>query len=131
MYYVPYLPRGTVYSNQELAAICSLLESDATLSCGPERSAFEREFAEFVGVPPARAVATSSCTVALEIATHLSDLKPGDNVIATPQSYQATLNPLLALDVEVRFGDVDPETLCLDPNSIVPLLDDRTRAVFL
>jgi perosamine synthetase len=49
----------------------------------------------------------------------------------TPQSYQATLNALLGLDVEVRFGDIDPETLCLNPASVEALLDQRTRAVFL
>jgi len=107
------------------------MEGDGTLSCGPERSAFEQEFAFLIGVDPCLAVATSSCTVALELATYLADLQPGDNVVVMPQSYQATINPLLALNVELRFGDVDANTLCLDPASVEPLIDDRTRAVYL
>jgi perosamine synthetase len=128
---VPYLPKGTTYSQAEVDAVQALLASEATLSCGSERAAFEQEFATFLGVDPRLAVATSSCTVALELATYLANLQPGDNVVVTPQSYQATLNPLLALEVEVRFGDIDPETLCLDPASIEPLIDARTRAVYV
>ena len=131
MYRVPYSPRGSDYGVRELEALRFLFHSQETLSCGKERSAFEREFAQYVGVAPERAVSMANCTVALEIATYLADLRPGDNVIVTPQSYQATLNPLLALDVEVRFADIDPETLCLSPSSIMPLLDDRTQAVLL
>jgi perosamine synthetase len=128
---VPYPARGTPYSTAEVEAVRAVLERDATLSCGEERTAFEHEFAAFLGVDPRLAVATSSCTVALELATYLAHLRRGDNVIVTPQSYQATLNPLLALEVEVRFGDVDPESLSLDPASVERLLDGRTRAVFL
>src|SRR5438270_777011 len=101
MYRVPYSPRGSDYGVRELDALHSLFHSQETLSCGKERSAFEQEFAQYVGVAPERAVSMANCTVALEIATYLAELRPGDNVIVTPQSYQATLNPLLASDVEV------------------------------
>lgn len=131
MFRVPYLLKGSTYSEDEVEAVRRVLLSDATLSCGPERAEFEREFAEFIGIEPAFAVATTSCTVALELATYLIDLRPGDNVVVTPQSYQATVNPLLALDIEVRFGDINRETLCLDPNSVAPLVDGRTRAVYV
>ena len=130
-YRVPYLPRGTTYSEEEIEVLRNLLESDETLSCGRERTAFEVEFARFVGVEPARVVATSSCTVSLELAIYLAKLRPGDNVVVTAQSYQATLNPLLSLDVEVRFADIDEQTLCLDPASIGLLVDHRTKAVIL
>ncbi len=130
-YRVPYSPRGTTYTERESEAFRALIDSPETLSCGPQRRAFELEFASYVGVDPDLAVATSSCTVALELATHLCGIGPGDNVVVTPQSYQATLNPLLGMDVEVRFGDVDANTLCLDPASIVGLIDERTRALFL
>lgn len=128
---VPYSPRGSIFGSEELEAVRTLLNSPATLSCGEQRSAFEREFASHLGVDPGRAVATSNCTVALELATHVIALRPGENVVVTPQSYQATINPLLALDVEVRFGDIDAGTLCLDPARLASLIDAKTRAIFI
>lgn len=129
VFVVPYSPRGSIFDVADSAAVERLLRSDATLSCGIEREAFEAEFKAYIGAE--HCVSTSSCTVALEMAADLLDLSPGDEVIATPQSYQATLNPFLDLPVTVRFCDVDPNSLGLDPDALRPLLTPRTRAVVL
>jgi dTDP-4-amino-4,6-dideoxygalactose transaminase len=109
--------------------LTELLQGNETLSAGPHREAFEAEFAEYLGVR--HAVSTTSCTVALELATYLIGLQPGDVVIATPQTYWSSLNPLLDLDVEVRFCDIDPNSLNLDPRCLSPLICSRTRAIYL
>jgi perosamine synthetase len=83
-YRVPYLPVGALLGHDELAAVARVLESGATLSCGAERERFEEEFAAYVGAR--YAVAVANCTMALELATHLIGLRPGDEVIATPQT---------------------------------------------
>lgn len=49
------------------------------LSMGPQVEAFERRFAEYLGVK--YAVALNSCTAALHIACMLLDLREGDEVI--------------------------------------------------
>lgn len=90
---VPYSPVGTTYGDAELKALVSCLTDSETLSCGPQRDLFEAEFAAYIGVR--HAISVANCTVALEMATYLCDLKPGDEVIATAQSYQATVTPLL------------------------------------
>jgi perosamine synthetase len=126
---VPYSPIGTTYGPAELAALTECLTSARTLSCGEQRDAFEQEFARYLGVD--HAISVANCTVALELATYLCDLRPGDEVIATAQSYQATVTPLLCGPATVRFCDIEPETLTIDPVAIEQLLTDRTRAVFL
>jgi perosamine synthetase len=129
-YAVPYSPRGSIYGEEEIEVLRHLLlESSETLSCGKERASFEAEFADLLGAP--YAIAVSSCTVGLELAVHVAGLEPGCAVIATPQSYQATLNPLLSLDVEVRFCDIDHNTLCLDADRLTSLMDSRVRAIVL
>ena len=128
-YRVPYLAVGSLLGQAEIDAVAGTLRSGATLSCGPERDAFEREFADYVGVR--HALSVTNCTVALEFATHLVDLKPGDEVIATPQTYQATTQPLLGRDVNVRFCDIDPDTLNVDPESFATMIGPRTRALYL
>lgn len=126
---VPYLPVGTTYGREEFAALEECLTSGAGLSCGEQRSAFEVEFAAYLGVK--HAISVANCTVALELATYLCDLRSGDEVIATSQSYQATVSPLLTSPATVKFCDIDPWTLNIDPAAIERLLTDRTKAVYL
>ncbi|MFJ9447805.1 DegT/DnrJ/EryC1/StrS family aminotransferase [Kitasatospora sp. NPDC101235] len=128
-YVVPGGRRGSIIGDRELDVLGQLVASDAPLSAGGWREAFEQAFARHVGAR--HALSVTSGTVALEIAIRLLDLAPGDEVIVTPQTFQASIQPLLDLDVTVRFCDIDPLTLNMDPAALEPLITDRTRAVIL
>ncbi|MFI7412525.1 DegT/DnrJ/EryC1/StrS family aminotransferase [Streptomyces sp. NPDC049627] len=128
-YVVPGGRRGSVIGDRELNVLAQLVSSDAPLSAGGWREAFEQAFARHVGAR--HALSVTSGTVALEIAIQLLDLAPGDEVVVTPQTFQASIQPLLDLDVKVRFCDIDPLTLNMDPAALEPLITDRTRAVIL
>ena len=128
-YRVPYSPRGSDYGPEEFAALRRVLTGPYTLSCGVERDIFEQEFKQHVNVE--HAVAVSSCTMGIELVLRLIDLRVGDNVISTPQTYQSTVNPLLDSPVEVRFADVLPDTLCLSPAAVERRIDRRTRAILV
>ncbi|UWP85377.1 DegT/DnrJ/EryC1/StrS family aminotransferase [Dactylosporangium fulvum] len=128
-YVVPSGRRGSVIGDRELGVLARLVSSDATLSAGGWREAFEQAFARHVGAR--HALSVTSGTVALEIAIRLLDLAPGDEVVVTPQTFQASIQPLLDKDVEVRFCDIDPLTLNMDPTALQSLITDRTRAVIL
>ncbi|WP_190816403.1 DegT/DnrJ/EryC1/StrS family aminotransferase [Saccharopolyspora pogona] len=128
-YRVDFPTRGSKLGAAEIAALTSLVSSGAPLSSGIHRDRFENGFREHIG--SAHAMSVTSGTVALELAIHLLDLRPGDEVIVTPQTYQATIAPLLNLDVEVTFCDVDPDTLNMDPAVLETLISERTAAVLL
>jgi perosamine synthetase len=128
-YRVPFSYRGSMLDDNDLAALTELVSSSDPLSAGRRRDAFEAQFAEHIGTRYAMSV--TSGTVALEIAIGLLDLVPGDEVIATPQTYQATIQPLLKRQVHVRFCDVEPRSLNIDPEALRPLLGARTRAIIL
>lgn len=128
-YQVSFPTRGSVLDAAELAAITKLVDSGQTLSAGACRTAFERRFADHVGTR--HALSVTSGTVALELAIHLADLRPGDEVLTTPQTFSATIHPLLAHDVRVRFCDVDPVSLNIDPAAVEAAVNDRTAAVIL
>ncbi|MEX5634496.1 DegT/DnrJ/EryC1/StrS family aminotransferase [Parafrankia sp. FMc2] len=114
---------------EEAEAVARVLNSGSPLSSGRYREAFERRFSELVGTR--HALSVTSGTVALELAISLLDLWPGDEVIATPQTYKATVQPLLRHPVTVRFCDIDPVTLNADPDSIATLITPRTKAILL
>lgn len=129
VYDVPFARRGSVLDDAEFRALTDVLHSDAPLTMGAWRNRFEEEFRDYLGVR--HALSVTSGTVALEIAIGLLDLRPGDEVVVTPQTFQATIQPLLDLDVTVRFCDVDPYSLNMDAGHLAALLTDRTRAILL
>ncbi len=94
---------------------------------GPRVAAFERAFAEHLGVP--HAVAVSSCTTALHLALLGAGVGPGDEVVVPSLSFIATANAVTYVGATPVFADVDPATGNLTPDTIAPLLTDRTRAV--
>lgn len=126
---VPYLPVGSTFGQEEVDVVARVLHGGGRLSCGPERDAFEREFAVYAGVP--YALSLTNCTVALELATYLLMLRPGDEVIAATQTYQANVAPLLASPATVRFCDIDPDTLNVSPAAFESLVTARTRALYM
>ncbi|MGA4844123.1 DegT/DnrJ/EryC1/StrS family aminotransferase [Streptomyces sp. G45] len=128
-YTVPYSRVGSRLDESDVAAVREVMLSGATLSAGEVRERFEERFAAHVGVR--HALSVTSGTVALELAIHLLDLEPGDEVITTPQTYQATIQPLLDRDVRVRFADVDPATANIDPQRVAALVTPRTKAILL
>jgi perosamine synthetase len=128
-YEVPYPTLGSRLGAEELDILGEVLSSGDGLSQGPWREKFERAFRDSIGVRHAFTV--TSGTVALEIAIGLLDLRPGDEVIATPQTYHATVQPLVSRSVAVRFCDVDSNSLNLGVDRLAALITERTRAIVL
>ena len=52
----------------------------------------------------------------------------GDEVISTPLTFISTNHAVAKSNLHVEFADVD-DTLCLDPNSVLNHINDKTRAV--
>lgn len=94
---------------------------------GPRVAAFERAFAEHLGVE--HAVAVSSCTTALHLALIGAGVGPGDEVVVPSFSFVATANAVTYTGAVPVFADVDPATGNLTAATVEPLLTGRTRAV--
>ncbi|HXM55776.1 MAG TPA: DegT/DnrJ/EryC1/StrS family aminotransferase [Candidatus Dormibacteraeota bacterium] len=98
------------------------------LSDGTQVALFEREFCDVTGAR--HAVAVTNCTMALELASRVLGFGAGDEVISSALTFQATVSSFVGSHVDVRFADVDPDTLCLDPDSVERLIGPRTRAIY-
>ncbi|WP_435102064.1 DegT/DnrJ/EryC1/StrS family aminotransferase [Halarchaeum sp. P4] len=83
---------------------------------GPRAEAFEAAFAEFCGTE--HAVAVSSGTAALLLALRSAGVGAGDTVLVPGHTFFATVSPVLSLDAEPQFVDVDPETYTMDPDAL-------------
>ncbi|MEW9515234.1 DegT/DnrJ/EryC1/StrS family aminotransferase [Streptomyces tubercidicus] len=128
-YVVPWGKRGSLSTDAEAAVLAELVHESTPLPAGARRERFERSFAASVG--SRHAISVNSGAVALHMAIRMLDLAPGDEVIATPQTHRATVQPLLDYDVRVRFCDIDPTTLTLAPAALAALITPRTRALLL
>lgn len=113
-------------SGREAELVAEVIAS-GRLSLGPMQERFEREFADWLGVGDA--VAVSSGTAALHLCVRSLGWGPGDRVITTPFTFVASANSLLYEGVEPEFADVDPITLCIDPNEVGKKVDGATRGV--
>src|SRR3954468_5566993 len=97
------------------------------VSQGPRVREFEAAFAERVGA--AEAVPTSNCTTALQLALYVAGVGPGDEVIVPSMSFIATANAVWQNGATPVFGDVDPLTYNLDPESAERAITSRTKAI--
>jgi len=76
-----------------------------------------------------RALLTTSCTHALELAALLLDLEPGDEVIVPAFTFVSTPNAFVLRGARIVFVDVRADTLNLDETQLEALVTPRTRAV--
>ncbi len=99
-------------NDEDIAAVVNVLKGD-WLTMGPTVSAFEESLASYAGVK--HAVTFSSGTAALHGAMYAAGLGKGDYAITTALTFVATSNSAIYMGATPLFGDIDPETLCLDP----------------
>lgn len=97
------------------------------VSQGPQVQAFEAAFAKRVGA--ADAVATTSCTTALQLALHVSGVGPGAEVIVPSLSFIATANAVRLCGAQPVFADIHPRTYNLDPAAAARAITPRTKAI--
>jgi perosamine synthetase len=118
--FVPVPMSGPDITDLEVSSVSAVLASGC-LSLGPQLEEFERQTARLIGVR--HAIAVSSGTAGLHLATIAAGVGPGDLVITTPFSFVASANCVLYERGIPVFVDVDPATGNLDPE----LVDQAVR----
>ena len=100
----------------ELRFVREAFESNYIAPLGPQVDAFEREFAEYVGIK--HCVALSSGTAAMHLALRCLGVGPGDEVIASTLTFIGSVTPVVFqgavpvfIDSERGSWNMDPELL--------------------
>lgn len=111
------------------AYVAEALASSHLAGDGP----FTRRCAELLeqalGIP--RALLTTSCTHALEMAAFLLNLRPGDEVIVPSFTFVSSANAFAIRGARPVFADVRADTLNFDETKWEQVITANTRAVVL
>jgi dTDP-4-amino-4,6-dideoxygalactose transaminase len=94
---------------------------------GPNVDAFEREAADFLGVP--RTIGVANGTDALVLVLDAMGIGPGDEVICPAFTFYATAESIVQRGATPVFADVDPATMNLDPADVAERITARTKAI--
>lgn len=76
-----------------------------------------------------KALLTTSCTHAIEMAAILADIKEGDEVIAPSFTFVSTVNPFILRGAKIVFIDINPKTMNIDENLIEDAITEKTKAI--
>lgn len=76
-----------------------------------------------------KALLTTSCTHALEMAAILIDIQPGDEVIMPSYTFVSTANAFVLRGAKIVFVDIRPDTMNIDESKIEEAITKKTKAI--
>ncbi len=76
-----------------------------------------------------KALLTTSCTHATELAAILADIREGDEVIMPSYTFVSTADAFVLRGAKVVFVDIRPETMNMNEDLIEAAITDKTRAI--
>lgn len=76
-----------------------------------------------------KALLTTSCTHALEMAAILADIKPGDEVIMPSYTFVSTADAFVMRGAKIVFVDIRPDTMNIDESLIEEAITSKTKAI--
>jgi len=112
-------------SGKELEFVHEAFDSNYIAPLGPQVDAFERKFAEYVGIP--YAVAVSSGTAAMHLALRLLGVGQGDEIIASTLTFIGSVTPAVFQGAQLTFVDCDYTSWNMNPKLLREAIKDCER----
>ena len=76
-----------------------------------------------------KAMLTTSCSSALDMAALLCDLHPGDEVILPSFTFSSTANAFVLVGAKLVFVDIRPDTMNIDEKKIEEAITEKTKVI--
>jgi dTDP-4-amino-4,6-dideoxygalactose transaminase len=124
-YTIPF--NRSCFGGNEYVYVAQAVTNGHTCGDGP----FTKKCHEFLEreLGARKALLTTSCTHALEMAALLLDFQPDDEVIVPSFTFVSTVNAFVLHGAKPVFADIRPDTLNLDETKLARLITPRTRAI--
>ena len=125
---------SSTWGSEEISALNKVVDS-GKFTMGSEVLRFEADFARSVNAGFS-VMFNSGSSANLALLAALRYLKkpmfsPGDEIIVPAVSWSTTYYPVHQLGGVLRFVDIDPTTLNIDPNRIEEAINENTRGIFV
>lgn len=114
------------FDEAEVDMVRAVLESK-WVTQGPMTERFEAQIA--ANQRAKHALACTSCTAALHLATMALDLRPGDEVVVPAFTWITSAHAAEYVGAKAVFADIDLATFNIDPAALEAAITPRTRAV--
>jgi dTDP-4-amino-4,6-dideoxygalactose transaminase len=116
------------FESEERAALQRVIDS-GRISEGPEVRAFEREYADWLGVKYCVAVSSGTAALICGLTAMKYDPRYDVRTVVLPAlTFIATANSVVLSGLTPAFEDVDPDTFCLDL-SVGDYMWDRSHMI--
>jgi dTDP-4-amino-4,6-dideoxygalactose transaminase len=129
------LPPGAIPFNRacltgrELSYVTQAVKNGPLAGDGPFTARCHRLLEEITGAR--KALLTTSCTHALEMAALLLDLKADDEVICPPFTFVSSVNAFVLRGARPVFVDIRRDTCNIDERLIERAITSHTRAILI
>jgi dTDP-4-amino-4,6-dideoxygalactose transaminase len=114
---------------QAQLAACERVIRSGWWILGSEVAAFEKEWAEWLGV--SHAIGCGNGLDAIELGLRALQIGAGDEVITTPMTAFASVLAILRAGATPVLADIDPDTAMLDAESVRRCVSTRTKALLV
>jgi len=111
----------------DIDSVIEILASGGSITQGQEVEKFGRAIADYSGAK--YGVAVSNGTAALHLSVAALGIGEGDEILTTPITFCATANAALYQGADVKFVDVDQNTINLDISLIEEKITEKTKAI--
>ena len=116
------------YGRKEIEAVTKVLQSGKVNQwTGTEVTAFEKEYAEYLGVR--HCVALTNGSVALDVALAALEIGKGDEVVVTSRTFVASASCIVLRGAIPVFADVDRQSGNITVETVRRVFTSRTKAV--
>jgi dTDP-4-amino-4,6-dideoxygalactose transaminase len=113
--------------DEEINEVVDTLRS-GWITSGPKTKIFESDFQDYIG-GPVTAISVNSATAGLHLALEALGVSVGDEVIVPTLTFTATAEVIRYLGADVKFIDVDPNTLNIDIEAIRGAITPKTKVI--
>ena len=119
--------RGHGYDKEDIKIIEEIIyDDDISLSKGKYVQMFEEKFSNLIGV---ESHTTMSCAHSLDLAAILIDTNANDEIIIPAHTYCASALSFVRYNADIKWADIDKDSLTISLDSIKRLVTDKTKAI--
>lgn len=115
-------------TDRELKYVADALTNGKSSGDGSYTIKVYEKFKELMGIDTM--LLTTSGTTALEMASILIDLEPGDEVIVPSFTFSSTANAFMLRGAKPVFCDIKADTMNIDEDKIEALITKKTKAIY-